>query len=514
MTKTPILRRPLEVAFLNLNGWGLGFAYAGRWIRFGLYLVLNGLILATAFVTKAHRLPWLWGGVFLSWPLWQAFDGWLATVLRNRRYPEAVIPWRWPALVAAVAALGIALIGATSFGLLGQWEYQRGMTAFERTDFTTACRRFENFTTYYTITLNPNLKKAETKLEECALLAQAARLSEHGNYEAAIGAYQEYQERFGTTEIDSYIQEQIAANYRLRALELLATDAYERAIEKYRVIQERYAGTESGARLEQDLAEAYARWANFLLEQGEYEAAIEKYRRFASQYPAATWSRQVPLEIAKVYIAWGNALATDGDFLGALEKFQQAQVGVEDDQLVQEARRQYESALYQLSRDPGSQGWIVMNATLIRVCKGQPAASAAIGYQVNEAPRARLCHGKDTPTYALPFDLQAEYPAHFLYVIKITVGSTKGKDCGWYVSDRTGSRLRLYLDRPWWKVEVISTLTGLVAHSKRFEGRTSYSYCPSTYTYQSSQVSGNEIHDEGLPPDEEAIGNWLRQVMK
>lgn len=514
MMKTPMLRRPLEVALLNLSGVGLGFLYAGRWIRFILYLLLDGAILATAFLTKAHRLPWLWAIVFLFWPLWQAFDGWLATVRRNRRYPEATIPWRWPALVVGGLALGAGLLFAVGYGLLGQWEYRKGMAAFARADFTTASRSFENFTTYYTLTLNPNLRRAEEKIEECKLLKQAARLSEQGNYNAAIASYQEYSERFGSAEVESYVRNQIAENYRLWALELIAADEYEQAVAKYLLIQDEYADTASGKQVEQNLAEAYGRWGAYLLEQQAYEDAIEKYRYLASEYPATEQANQAPLDIARVYIAWGSALDSDGDFLGALEKLQQAQVGVNEAQVLEEAKRQYESALHHLSRDPGAQGWSVMNSTLSRVCKGQPADSPAIGYQVDEPPRARLCHGEDTPTYALPFDLQAEYPAHFLYAIRISAGSARGRDCGWYTSNLTGTRLHLYLDRPWWKVEIISTLTGVTLTSKRFEGKTSYSSCPSTYSYSSSQLSGNEIHDEGIPPDEDVVSQWLRQEFK
>ncbi len=514
MMGKPILRRPLEVALLNLNGAGLGFLYAGRWIRFILYLLLGGVILTTAFFTKAHRLPWFWAIVFLFWPLWQAFDGWLAAIWRNRRYPGAVIPWRWPALVVGVLTLGATLMLAVGCGLLGQWEYRKGMAAFARADFAAAGNHFENFTTYYTLTLNPNLRKAEEKINECTRLQQAARLSKHGNYSAAIASYREYRERYGATEADSYVREQIAENYRLWALELLTAGDYEQSIEKYLLIQQEYADTESGRQVEQNLAEAYERWGQSLLEQEAYEDAIDKYRHLAAHYPATEQATRAPVSIARVYIAWGRALDSDGDFLGALAKLQQAQIGVDDARVLEEAKRQYESVLYHLSRDPGTQGWSVMHSTLSLVCKGEPAASPAIGYQVNESPRTRLCRTEDTPAYALPFDLQAEYPAHFLYAIRISEGSSRGRDCGWYINRFTGARVRLYLNRPWWKVEIISTLTGVTLTSKRFDGKTSYSYCPSTYSYSSGQLSGNEVHDEGIPPEEDSVSRWLRQVIE
>ncbi len=513
MPRTPFLRRPLEVALLNLNGLGLGFLYAGRWIRFVLYALLDSLILMVAFCTKAHRLPWLWATLFLLWPLWQAFDGWLATGWHNRRYPQVVIPWRWPAILAGVLALGLVSVGTIGYGLAGEWVYRQGMAAFQHSAWAQAERRLEAFTTYFTVTLNPHLRQAEQKIAECRILQQAERLSEQGNYGAAIASYQEHQARFGASEAASYVNERVAENYRLWALELLHEDQYEQALEKYRLIQEKYPATESGARVEQDLAQAYVRWGDYLLQQEAYEEAIEKYRRVMADYPDTDAASQAPLALARAYLAWGRALDADGDFLAALDRFQQAQTETQDASIVEAARQQYESALYHLSRDPGRQGWSVMDSALYHACQGQPADSPAIGYQVNETGHVRLCHDEDTPAYALPFDLQAEYPAHFLYVVRITSGSSRGRDCGWYRDNRTGERLRLYLDRPWWRVELISTLSGVVVTSKKFEGRTSYSYCPSTYTYSSAQVTAGEIHDEGEPPDEAAVSRWLRETV-
>jgi tetratricopeptide (TPR) repeat protein len=327
LSKTPSpsyrLRKPIEVALLNLSGLGLGYLYLGTWIRWLFYLLISIGIIVTAFVTDAHRLPVLWGFIFFFWPVWMSFDGWWLAKRRIQRSPDKTVEWKQKTLIAGGGVLAVMLTMLIGYFLLGQYEFKQGMSAYEGNKYIDAKHHFNQMTEIFELSLNPSIYTADNKIEECDILISGEKAQEERKFQEAIGIYESYLSDYvdAPTVTTSYVNERTAQAYNDWATQLRSGGYYEQAIEKYQTIYSKYKSTPIGTQIDSSVAEAYVEWGTKYKQDERYQDAIEKYKNL-EEYPNTQPAQQMDVFIADTYLLWAQKLNADQDFENAISKYQ------------------------------------------------------------------------------------------------------------------------------------------------------------------------------------------------
>lgn len=317
-----IPRWPPVVALLNLTGLGLGYLYIKRWLRWLVHFLLTVGLIATPFLTDGAALPELWAVIIGLWLLWMAFDGWWQSRRLVRATPAGTIGRAWLPLALSATLLVLVMGGLGGYLALGQREFTAGVAAYEEADCRTAMQHFNNVTTFYALTLSPNVDAADAHVVECSLLVFGENIRQQEEYADAIASYKAYLHLYPESALFAFAQDSLAETYDGWAAQLRQAEDYQTAIEKYQVVMSDYPETDAGAQATTLAAETYAEWAAQLQEEGEYAEAIEKQRVILNEYPDTPDGEEAATLAAETYVEWAANLREDGEYEKAIEKYQ------------------------------------------------------------------------------------------------------------------------------------------------------------------------------------------------
>jgi len=541
-------RNPFEIGLLNLSGLGLGYLFMHRWIQWAIHFILSIGIVVAAFLTKGHNLPWLWGGLFILFPLWMAFDGWRLTHAANVKTGKETVPGHVAAWVIGGIAVLVIIGVYVSYSLTGKSTFKKGIAAYQDSNCVSAEKYLSQMGSFYELTLSMNIDVASSKIAECDRVIAGDEKIESTSYEAGIAIYQAFDKTFPHSALVASVNEKTAMAYLNWGMALRTSGKYADAIDKFQQVKTSYPETGASANVDdklastallwandlrnnQNFAEAiakyqsitslypstsagfsagdeivktYSQWAGNLRGAKQYQDAIGKYTILQAQFPATPEGKNASLEISNTYLEWINSLTSTGDFLGAMNMITMAKTGTTDTKLQSSFDEAYQAALTGLSRDSGSQGTQVVNESVTLACDGKPANSPAVGLG-DAIPKAQFCSYSQV---TLPSDLYASTPGELKYVLKFDSG-TSSEACPSYV-DSSGTYYSLYLDRYYWTVTVVSAATGRVTNVNTFYGSAAGG-CPDSHMFT---IGSSSDTISGGYPDESAVIAWLRKILK
>lgn len=335
----------ISIGLLNLNGLGLGYLYAKKWIRWGLHFLITISLLTAAILTNfSQKIP-----VFLSviglWLLWMAFDGWrqgqklnpdqgLFTINHSKIRPWMLIGV--PLLILCLEGVGLA-----GYVRLGQKEFQRGMQAYQETDCEKAVKHFHRVSTIYQLSSGSRREEADARIEECTLMLSADRAYEENAYEDAIDGYQEYLNTYSEGTLAQSAQMGLADTYFAWGDSLKEAQEFQKSIEKYTKVLEEYPDSSAADQTPAQMAESYLLFSDQLWKSGEFQTAIEEARIALSDYPSTPSGKNAANQIVGIYYDWAADLHEQEEYQEAIykihtvqEKYPDAKAGEDADSLV------------------------------------------------------------------------------------------------------------------------------------------------------------------------------------
>ncbi len=314
----------ISIGLLNLSGFGLGYLYMEKWIRWGIHLLISVILVAVGMLTNLSRSAFILIPVFILWMLWMAYDGWRQG--RELKPEKGLFPIHlsktqsWILIVVPLLILCLEGLGFAGYCRLGQKEFQQGMLAYQNADCEAAASHFRKVSTLYEFTFSPNRAEADQRIVECELLLSADEAYQEGAYEDAIALYQEYRNTYSDGNLTQYAQERLADVYFAWGGDLKDKKAIQKSIEKYTKILDDYPDSSAAARTPAQIGESYLLLSDQLWESGEYQAAIEKARIPLSDYPSTPSGKNAAGQIAEIYYDWAADMQSKGHYQNAANK--------------------------------------------------------------------------------------------------------------------------------------------------------------------------------------------------
>jgi len=327
MTSEPSTKNlPIGLGILNLTGLGLGYLYQKKWLRWGIHLIITIGLLAGAFFTNASGMPHIWLPLFGLWLAWMGFDGWR---LGRKLPPEQRLftlgfteKQPWLLLVIPAILFGLTAAGLAGYYLLGQKEFQRGQEAYQDADCSTAVTHFQQVTTLFELTFNPQISAADDRLTECEVLLSADLAFQEGKFKDAIQSYQDYLEIDSEYLLISYTEEALATSFFGWAGDLMTDKDYPKAIDIYLLILDDYPDTTTADQVAPLLANAYLKQSTQLWESEKWQTAIAIAAIPLKDYPDTPAGKDAAEQIAGIYYDWASSLQKTNKFQESIEKYE------------------------------------------------------------------------------------------------------------------------------------------------------------------------------------------------
>ena len=532
------------VALCNLCGLGIGYLLLGQRKRWLFYFMGLVILIATAQLTNASENSLIWALVFIVYFLWMSIDAWMLSRKTQWEYPGILKNSKIKLLFLAIA-LNAVVIGAFLFyRVSGENYYQYALQRFNDSDYYSAFNCFDRVTKYYRVSLNPSLIDSAEKKKECSLLIYGQNVSNEGNYEDAIVAFdthntsypnsikveeanllsiqiyrdwarslkaeslfQEGLETLNTIlarypEESSTLKEEIDEDFALHFLDwaqyLYESESYQESIDKYHEILTNYSHTQSNDQAYEGIAQAYYSWAQVFRESDQYETAVGRYRKIISSYGSSSLVSKAKAQIPETYIEWGIYLRNNKHFLLSMDKFQEVKEQTKNSSLISRAENEYENTIPLLARDSGSDGKLLLDQARGKAYNGEGEFHLAIDYFKEEPGKALVCGSQ----VSLRDSLQAKAPGYFRYIILREDDSYCVESCP-YTGGYTLKRMRHTTE-----ITVKDVLTGEKVSTKKFYG--SYpDYCPFQRIF-----SWKVEKTYGLGVSKDEINDWLEKVIQ
>ena len=314
----------ISLGLLNLSGFGLGYLFLKRWVRWGIHFLFTIALLATAILTNASKLPLVWVSAIGLWLLWMTFDGW--RLGRNFTLEEGLLPANflnnrlWLLIIISFIVLVLEGVGLTGYYILGQIDFQQGVNTYKEADCVGALDHFKRVTTLYELTLSSKIATADVLITECDMLLLAENSHEAGNFEEAIELYQGYLNAYPRGYLAYHTLESQATSYFEWAAELKSDKKYKEAVNNYLVILKEYPDTSSANQVAPLISETYISLASQLWETKDYQEAIEAARIPLEHYSSTQSGKDAPDQISQIYYDWAVYLQSQALYEDAVEK--------------------------------------------------------------------------------------------------------------------------------------------------------------------------------------------------
>ena len=245
------------------------------------------------------------------------------------------------------------------------------------------------------------------------------RVKEDDQHEQAVDNINLVLDEYPDTRAADNLSDLTAEVYYDWAGYLQETNFFEDSIGKYEILLTEYAKAYAPAVIKSEIKSAYLAWGKQSREIALFRRAIEVYQKFEQDYPQESSSENIPDLILETQLDWADDLLENKEFTQAMEKYTEIKDLTDDPDLLVIAEEGYQSALWDLSQDTGSDGQEIINAAFKTACSGEPAASPVVGLEEDQPAKARSC----SSDLKLDQDLMPKYPGQFKYVVIKTEGA-------------------------------------------------------------------------------------------
>ena len=326
----------------------------------------------------------------------------------------------------------------------------------------------------------------------------AEELKEDDQYAQAIDNINLVLDEYPDTQAAENIYDLAAEAYYGWANQLQETNFFEESIEKYEILLKEYPKAYSSTEIKNGIKSAYLAWGKQSREINLYSRAIGVYQKFEDDYPQESRSANIPELILQTELEWADHLLQDKQYNKAMEKYTEIKDQTDDPDLLAIAEEGYQSALWDLSQDTGSDGQEIINAAFKTACSGDPAASPAVGLEEDQPAKARSC----SSDLKLDQSLMPKYPGQFQYVVLKTEGNETIQSCP-YQQGHTLIRQKQY-----WLITIRSTATGNIYTTKKFYG-SEPEKCLRTEWFSSSTK-----YKYGTKPSLSEVITWMEGLLR
>jgi tetratricopeptide (TPR) repeat protein len=326
----------------------------------------------------------------------------------------------------------------------------------------------------------------------------AEGLKEDGQYSQAVDNIHLVLDEYPDTQAAENVYDLAAEAYYGWAGQLQETSFFEDSIGKYEILLKDYSKAYSSTEIKTEIKSAYLAWGEQSRELNLYSRAIGVYQQFEDDYPQESRTANVPDLIIDTQLEWADHLLQDKQFNQAMEKYTQIKDSTDDPDLITIAEEGYQSALWDLSQDTGSDGKEIIDAAFKTACSGEPAESPAVGLEEDQPARARSC----SSDLKLDQSLMPKYPGQFQYVVTKTEGNETIQSCP-YQQGHTLIRQKQY-----WLITVRRTVTGNIYTTKKFYG-SEPEKCLRTEWFSSSTK-----YKYGTKPSMAEVISWLEGLLR
>jgi tetratricopeptide (TPR) repeat protein len=288
----------------------------------------------------------------------------------------------------------------------------------------------------------------------------AEGLKEDKQYSQAVDNINRVLDEYPDTQAAENLSDLSAELYYGWAGYLQETNAFEESIEKYEILLKDFPQAYNAAEINNEIKSAYMAWGKQSREISLFRRAVEIYKRFQDDYPQESRSENIPDLILQTQLEWADDLLQDKKFTQAMDKYTEIKDLTEDPEIIATAEEGYQSALWDLSQDQGSDGQDIIDAAFKTACAGEAAASPAVGLEEDQPAKARSC----SSDLKLDQALMPKYPGQFQYVVSKTEGNETIQSCP-YQQGHTLIRQKQY-----YLITVRRTTTGNIYTTKKFYG--------------------------------------------
>ncbi len=541
--------KAIWLSVCNLNFLGIGYLLTSRKKRWLIALGVNLALLFTAFFLNASRQPILWAAIFLTVFAAMAVDLWLILHKEPALIPEklTVKPYLLPLI--AVGLLLVFFGGFIAYRAAGNGLIKNGQAAYEAGDYSSAFRNLYSAESLYRLSLNQKIVENQGLLDEVSVIVAAKAYADGEEYNSALEAvekfhqfypqspktpemnhlaidaslawaqnlqsnanYQACLERLEATQSDfpqeaasrmADIEEALAVNYSSWGVSLASEKEFEPAIEKLEIVVREYVDSSAFDRAYQAAAQAHFDLAKSQQANKGYMEAVSHLLTVQESYPRSDIATQAKKVLPDALIQWGGSMRMEDRYIDALEKYRLVADYTSDARTLAEVETQIQETVAELSRDNGLDGQVIIEQARLYACGSEPVTDPSVNIYPDEQGKALACWEYDD--YYIPFELQADIPGTFRYVVTTEDAARRVQSCNYTTS--SDSRV---LER--WQtgltVTVDYTTNGEQFAKKTFYGPSPDS-CPYEYyfSYMTEEIWGDFYEDE-------KITEWLGGILK
>ena len=536
------------IAALNLTGLGIGYLLLKKWKRWALHFAGLLALIVVATLTHAAAQPALWMVVFGVYILWMAFDAWRLAADEKVNLPAQLVKIPWVSFAVTILLLLGEVLGFLWFQSSARVVYQSAVSEMQNEHYPAAASLFGKVVNYYQLTFDPVVPQAQEKYMEVNYLVTADDAYQKGQFESAIGHYDEYLKAYPRSSQVKAVQDQIASAYRDWGLSLQKQAKYEEALEKYAVALKLYPNAPVITHFYEERAALNLQLARQQVEKSDYSAAIQTYQVIVASFSRSAVASQAVAEIPAIYLKFAQAEEAKKNYDGALQalntlladypsasvaqrareflpevKLNQAGLLIDQSQFLDalamldeikdasqtetfnaQVAEKKVSAIDLLSRDKGRDAVSIMQLAREIACGEEVENSnlkglipQVVGISKDEPARAYVCGNIPVPPERMP-----DIPATLRYVFQRADGQDRIQTCS-YTGGHKLERIRYYVN-----LSLVDVVSGKVVSKTKLVGNNP-EICPRfrSFRLQTEKTYGGDV----------SIGQmeaWILKVLK
>ena len=544
-------KHPLQrwgMAALNLTGLGFGYLLLKNWKRWAIHFA--GLIALILLTTLAHAsaqpVPWILA--FAIFFIWMAYDGWKLAGRDDAKLPVQVVKTPWILFALTALILVGEVLGFLWFQSSARAVYQSALGEMKDENYPAAATQFNKVVNIYQLSFDPVVTQAQEKYTEVNYLLTADDAYQQGQFESAIGHYDEYLQAYPRSSQVKAVQNQIASAYRDWGLALQKQAKYAEALEKYATALKLYPSApvishfyEERAALNLQLARqqveksdyaagiktyqviftsfprsavfsqanaeipaVYYRFAQDEESKGKYDSALDVLNKILTDYPAASVAERAREFLPEVKLKKVGLLIDQSQFLDALAMLDELKDASQNESFQSQVAEKKASAIDLLSRDKGRDAVSIMQLAREIAC-GEEVENAdlkglipqVVGISKDEPARAYVCGNIPVPPERMP-----DIPATLRYVFQRVDGQDRIQTCS-YTGGHKLERIRYYVN-----LSLVDVVSGKVVAKTKLVGNNP-EVCPRLRSFR--------MPTEKTYGDDVTIGQmetWILKVLK
>ncbi|MBW2309164.1 MAG: hypothetical protein JRG73_19760 [Deltaproteobacteria bacterium] len=388
--------RKIWLAVGNLNLFGLGYVLSAQYVRWVIFIAVSLILLLVAYFNHASRNPIVWGLVFIAIFIAAAVDLWFLLKKHPAKLPKFLQKF---ATLLPILSILVNVLFYGSFFLYrwaGETMYQKGLIAYEQSDYYSAFGNWYSLEKYFGLSLNPKVPLVQEPLDEISLIITAQNQSADGEYEAALASIETWFDLFPDSPKTSELESDGLDAYLGWAKVLADQDDYEGGLRKLQEGQARYsdAAQHRESEVRSVLTQQYLAWGQSLAGEGSFETAIQKFETISRNYPQSAKQEQAYEESAQAYLTWGQHLAGEGSFETAIQKFDTISRNYPQSTVQEQAYEESAQAYFDWAEQLGGEGSFGLAVQKLEKMLYLYADSSSVAEAEQKLPELYLNWGK------------------------------------------------------------------------------------------------------------------------